>query len=104
MSSFRQPFFGIVGEFLRRDKIFRRLNRGIYISKSNPKDWYKGRGCLPMGRHTRKGGYIVEKSRIPVFVIPDLENFEVFLLKKSMFYFLIPILVETLRFLSDTIN
>lgn len=45
-------------------------------SKRGPKNFYKGKGAEPTGRHTRKGGYQILKDRLPEFVVPDLKNFK----------------------------
>jgi large subunit ribosomal protein L41 len=43
----------------------------VLTSKLGPRTFYKGKGCAPTGRHTRKGGYIVEEARLPVYVLPE---------------------------------
>jgi large subunit ribosomal protein L41 len=30
-----------------------------------------------MGRHTKKGGYVIDWNKVRTFVVPDLENFNV---------------------------
>lgn len=45
-------------------------------SKRGPKDYYKGKGALATGVHTRKGGYKVQKEKAPDFVVPDLTGFK----------------------------
>jgi hypothetical protein len=68
-----------------------------YNPKEGNKNFYKGYGCAPMGRHTRKGppsyiltvcvsadryckwtaaGFIVERAKIPQYIVPDLTGFE----------------------------
>mmetsp|Transcript_10179 Transcript_10179/g.30619 ORF Transcript_10179/g.30619 Transcript_10179/m.30619 type:complete len:86 (-) Transcript_10179:2447-2704(-) len=44
-------------------------------SKRGPRNYYKGKGVQPTGRHTRKGGYILDKLKLPNFVVPDLTGF-----------------------------
>lgn len=40
------------------------------------KGYVKGKGCRATGRHTRKGKYIIEKSRLFEIVVPDLTDFK----------------------------
>eukprot|EP00128_Syssomonas_multiformis_P015210 Colp12_sorted_trinity150504_noHs@11057 len=54
--------------------VTRGARRGVMISKRGNKNFYKGRGAEPTGRHTRKGGYKIEGFRIPKIVVPDLTN------------------------------
>lgn len=30
-----------------------------------------------MGRHTKRGGYLIDWNKVRTFVVPDLENFSV---------------------------
>lgn len=42
-------------------------------AKHGPKDYYKGNRCRRLGRHTRKGGYIVDHPhKVPEYMIPDI--------------------------------
>ncbi|XP_064407460.1 large ribosomal subunit protein mL41-like [Halichondria panicea] len=50
--------------------------RGVMTSKRGNKNFYKGRGAKGTGRHTRKGGFIINRSRIPEIVVPNLEGFK----------------------------
>jgi len=75
MNLTRRGILGLAEEYLRRDKTFRRINRGLTTPKCMPKDWYKGRGCRALGRHTKHGRYIIEKDRVPILVVPNLEGF-----------------------------
>lgn len=36
-----------------------------------------GRGAKGTGRHTRKGGFLINRWRIPEIVVPNLEDFKV---------------------------
>ncbi|CAI7993053.1 39S ribosomal protein L41, mitochondrial [Geodia barretti] len=45
-------------------------------SKRGKQNFYKGRGAKSTGRHTRKGGFIVMREKIPELVVPSLEGFE----------------------------
>eukprot|EP01121_Diplochlamys_sp_Union-15-3_P020005 TRINITY_DN7672_c0_g1_i1.p1 TRINITY_DN7672_c0_g1~~TRINITY_DN7672_c0_g1_i1.p1 ORF type:complete len:156 (+),score=23.60 TRINITY_DN7672_c0_g1_i1:66-533(+) len=44
--------------------------------KHLPPRWYKGRGCRSLGRHTRRGGYILQKHKMPQVIVPDLTDFK----------------------------
>ncbi|CBK22456.2 uncharacterized protein [Blastocystis hominis] len=44
--------------------------------KRGNREYYKGNGCRPTGRHTSHGGYICEKDKAVVFDVPDLTNFK----------------------------
>lgn len=42
-------------------------------AKHGPRDYYKGNRCHRLGRHTRKGGYIVDHAnKVPEYMIPDI--------------------------------
>lgn len=45
-------------------------------SKQGNRTFYKGKGCAPTGRHTSKGRYIIQESKLPQYIVPDLKNFE----------------------------
>merc|ERR1712224_569606 len=47
-----------------------------YDPKHGPANFYKGYGCTPMGHHTRKGRFIVDRAKIPQYIVPDLTGFE----------------------------
>uniref|UniRef100_A0A7S2RFS1 39S ribosomal protein L41, mitochondrial n=1 Tax=Rhizochromulina marina TaxID=1034831 RepID=A0A7S2RFS1_9STRA len=40
------------------------------------KGYYKGNGCRSEGRHTSKGGFVVDKNRLLELVVPDLQGFK----------------------------
>ncbi|KAI8371662.1 mitochondrial ribosomal protein L27-domain-containing protein [Radiomyces spectabilis] len=39
-------------------------------------NYYKGTGSGAMGRHTKRGGYVIDWSKVRTFVVPDLEGFK----------------------------
>ncbi|GJP50794.1 hypothetical protein CLOM_g9957 [Closterium sp. NIES-68] len=43
-------------------------------AKRGPKNYYKGTGSRTMGRHTKKGGYILMEEKMPTYLVPDLTN------------------------------
>jgi large subunit ribosomal protein L41 len=45
-------------------------------TKHARKGFYKGNGCRSEGRHTSKGGYVMDRSRMLKLVIPDLVGFK----------------------------
>eukprot|EP01104_Vermistella_antarctica_P004513 TRINITY_DN14951_c0_g1_i1.p2 TRINITY_DN14951_c0_g1~~TRINITY_DN14951_c0_g1_i1.p2 ORF type:complete len:129 (+),score=20.20 TRINITY_DN14951_c0_g1_i1:53-388(+) len=61
---------------LVRGAAFRRANRGLMTGKQGPRGFMKGKGCKPMGRHTTKGHFILEKRRLPVYDVPDTTDFK----------------------------
>mmetsp|Transcript_46124 Transcript_46124/g.88012 ORF Transcript_46124/g.88012 Transcript_46124/m.88012 type:complete len:98 (-) Transcript_46124:1682-1975(-) len=44
-------------------------------SKRGNKNFFKGKGVPAIGRHTRKGHYLVVPWKIPEYVVPDLTGF-----------------------------
>ncbi len=46
-------------------------------SKQGNKNYYKGNGCRSEGRHTSKGGYVMDKSKMLELIVPDLTGFKV---------------------------
>ncbi len=47
-------------------------------TKDVNKGFYKGRGSGSMGRHTKKGGYIIEYHKVRTYVVPEgLKEFKV---------------------------
>ncbi|CAL5323795.1 unnamed protein product [Camellia sinensis] len=62
-----------LGRAMRRKKT---SSLDILSSKRGPRDYYKGKNCKPTGFHTRKGGYVVEKEKLPNYVVPDLTDFK----------------------------
>ena len=62
---------------LHQSAVLLGAKRGRLTSKMGNKNYYKGKGGAPMGRHTKKGGYVIDPSRKPVYVVPDLADCEV---------------------------
>lgn len=45
--------------------------------KHGPRFYYKGNRARRLGRHTRKGKYLVDwKNKVPIFEVPDIVNTE----------------------------
>ncbi|KAK8822991.1 hypothetical protein WA556_001882, partial [Blastocystis sp. ATCC 50177/Nand II] len=44
--------------------------------KRGNKEYYKGNGCKPAGKHTKHGGYYVQKEKKMVLDVPDLTGFK----------------------------
>merc|ERR1712216_82548 len=45
-------------------------------SKMGNKNYYKGKGGLNMGKHTKRGGFIVQREKVPMIVAPDWAKIE----------------------------
>uniref|UniRef100_A0A061QPF9 Large subunit ribosomal protein L41, mitochondrial n=2 Tax=Tetraselmis sp. GSL018 TaxID=582737 RepID=A0A061QPF9_9CHLO len=45
-------------------------------TKNGPRNYYKGKGAIAPGFHTRKGGYKMLSWKLPKYIIPDLSGFE----------------------------
>ena len=61
---------------------FRKYGRGMRYklplsSKRSNRRFYKGKGSTTEGRHTRKGGYIIDPDKILTLSVPDLTGCEV---------------------------
>ena len=41
------------------------------------KGYYKGKGVLPPGHHTKHGGYRLLPHKLPRYIVPDLSGFNV---------------------------
>ncbi|CAK9168289.1 unnamed protein product [Ilex paraguariensis] len=68
-----------LGLILGLGRAFRRKRTSsldILTSKRGPRDYYKGKNCIPTGFHTRKGGYVVVQEKLPNYVVPDLTDFK----------------------------
>mmetsp|Transcript_29811 Transcript_29811/g.41201 ORF Transcript_29811/g.41201 Transcript_29811/m.41201 type:complete len:88 (-) Transcript_29811:1429-1692(-) len=48
----------------------------VINSKRGNKNLYKGKGVPATGRHTKLGGYILLKWKLPEYVVPDLTGCE----------------------------
>jgi len=70
--------FGLLTRFLRQPSKFgSNTTRGGNISpKMVPRGRYKGRQVRSVGRHTKKGGYIIEAKKLLYFQVPDLSETE----------------------------
>ncbi len=53
-----------------------RRKRLPLTTKRARKGYYKGNRCNTEGRHTSKGGYIMDRSRMLELVVPDLAGFK----------------------------
>mmetsp|Transcript_43940 Transcript_43940/g.99291 ORF Transcript_43940/g.99291 Transcript_43940/m.99291 type:complete len:125 (+) Transcript_43940:247-621(+) len=40
------------------------------------KGFYKGNGCRSEGRHTSKGGFVMDKEKLLELVVPDMSGFK----------------------------
>ncbi|CAP66817.1 uncharacterized protein PODANS_4_6880 [Podospora anserina S mat+] len=56
-------------------------------TKDVNKGFYKGTGSGSMGRHTSRGGYIIEWNKVRTYVCPDLTGFKV---THSLSYYFFP--------------
>ena len=60
---------------------FARSTTGIRRLKLTTKQvnggYYKGTGSGSMGRHTKYGGFILDKEKVRTYVVPDMTGFEV---------------------------
>jgi len=45
-------------------------------AKRGNKNFYKGKGVPAVGRHTKHGGYVLVKWKLPEYVVPDLTDFK----------------------------
>lgn len=59
-------------------------------TKDVNKGFYKGTGTGSMGRHTKKGGYVIEWAKVRTYVVPPLEGFKV----GFFFFSLVPRWIE----------
>ncbi|KAF7721028.1 hypothetical protein EC973_005538 [Apophysomyces ossiformis] len=67
-SSLRFIMFGVIRSLPRG------ASRAPLTSKKGH-NYYKGTGSGAMGRHTKRGGYIIDWNKVRTFVVPDLEGF-----------------------------
>lgn len=54
-----------------------RYRRLRLTTKDVGKGYYKGTGTGSMGRHTKRGGYIIEWNKVRTYVCPSLDGFKV---------------------------
>lgn len=71
----------------------RALRRLRLTTKQAGKDYYKGHGTGAMGRHTKHGGYIVDRAKVRTYVCPDLTGFRVSTPQRNAMYRLILIII-----------
>lgn len=58
--------------------LFRRLRRLALTTKMVNSGFYKGTGSGSMGRHTKHGGYVIDRRKVRTYVVPEgLQNFKV---------------------------
>lgn len=63
---------------MRATDILLRPYRKLRLTvKDVNKGFYKGTRTGSMGRHTKKGGYIIEYEKVRTYVVPSLANFNV---------------------------
>ena len=67
----------MLGSLLAFARYAPRTGASSLTSKKAPIGFYKGKGAKSTGRHTRKGGYVLEPHKLPRYVVPDLRGFEV---------------------------
>ncbi|KFG44067.1 putative 60S ribosomal protein L27 [Toxoplasma gondii RUB] len=48
--------------------------RGPLLAKFAPVGFKKGFGAIGLGRHTKKGFFIINTMLVPMFKVPDLSN------------------------------
>ncbi|KAG0358110.1 mitochondrial ribosomal protein L27-domain-containing protein [Gamsiella multidivaricata] len=46
------------------------------LTSKRGRNFYKGTGSGAMGRHTKRGGYLIEWEKVRSFVVPDLTDFK----------------------------
>ncbi|KAL6779878.1 MRPL41 [Auxenochlorella protothecoides x Auxenochlorella symbiontica] len=66
---------GGLASLLGRGRRVTRTGFTQLTSKNGPRNFYKGKGCLPTGQHTKKGGYVQQAWRMPEILVPDLSKF-----------------------------
>eukprot|EP00850_Spirogloea_muscicola_P019214 SM000186S04132 [mRNA] locus=s186:266417:266996:+ [translate_table: standard] len=66
---------GVVAGLLRGRRVSPKGLTAL-TSKRAGKGFYKGKRCLPTGRHTPRGGYLLVKEKLPVYIVPDLAGCE----------------------------
>ncbi|PXF41777.1 39S ribosomal protein L41-A, mitochondrial [Gracilariopsis chorda] len=66
-----------MGRFVRAKGGLARKGNASLHPKHGPRFFYKGYGAKSMGRHTRKGAYVVKyDTKVPIYMVPDLEGCE----------------------------
>ena len=67
--------------FVLGKKSTRQHRRGAMSAKRSPKNFYKGQGGRKEGRHTSKGGYVMDPSKKLNIIAPTAEHLSTFKLK-----------------------
>lgn len=59
-------------------KSLRQHRKGAMSAKRSPQNFYKGTGGRKEGRHTSKGAYVIDKTKLLNIVVPttDLKTFK----------------------------
>ncbi|CRG93622.1 mitochondrial ribosomal protein L41, putative [Plasmodium gallinaceum] len=63
-------------DFFKLAKMGPSKGKGPLIAKYAPSGFKKGFGAIGLGRHTKKGFFIINKMLVPNFRVPDLNNCE----------------------------
>ena len=67
---------GVVGR-INQIHMLRAARKTKHItSKLGNRLFYKGRGCWKGGFHTKKGGYVINETKMKFIVVPDLNDFK----------------------------
>ncbi|OAA64196.1 50S ribosomal protein 27 [Niveomyces insectorum RCEF 264] len=62
---------------MRASDILLRPYRKLRLTvKDINKGYYKGTRTGSMGRHTKRGGYVIEYRKVRTYVVPDLTGFK----------------------------
>lgn len=64
----------MLSSFARRMRWVPRTGWKVLSGKEQPK-FYKGKGSMKTGVHTRKKGFHLVESMLPQYVVPDLSGF-----------------------------
>ncbi|CAG8432872.1 4701_t:CDS:2 [Diversispora eburnea] len=58
------------------EKVLYRGAKRYQMTSKKGHNYYKGTGSGAMGRHTSRGGYIIDLRKVRTYVVPDLSNCE----------------------------
>ncbi|QDZ17775.1 ribosomal protein L27 [Chloropicon primus] len=67
---------GILNAFARGRRIVPRKGWKTLDAKRAKKGYVKGKGVKSVGKHTKYGGYTILAHKIPRYIVPDLNSFE----------------------------
>lgn len=74
---------------MRATDILLRPYRKLRLTvKDVNKGYYKGTRTGSMGRHTKKGGYIIEYEKVRTYVVPSLTGFDVSVSLSLLLFFI----------------